>query len=195
VSGQGRRWLRYAIDFSAPAAFMGTYFLGGRDFMFATGVSIVVGLVALGVGLLVERRMAWLPFLVAALGIVFGGLTLFFNQDWILKNRPTFVNLVLGAVLLGAVALRMRSPIKALIGAYLPLPDEAWRKLELRYGFFCLALGVANFVIWRTQPEAVWVTWDTVVIRVCSALFGMAQMPLLLRYMKAEEAPPPPELE
>jgi intracellular septation protein len=194
MTDQGRRWLRYAIDFSAPASFMGTYFLGGRDFMFATGVSIAVGIVALLVGLVVERRIAWMPFLVAVLGILFGGLTLFFKQDWILKNRPTIVNLAFAAVFLGGLVLN-RSPIKAVLGSYLPLPDEAWRKLSFRYGLFCLAVGVANFIVWRTQPEAIWVTWDTIVIRICSTLFGLAQMPLLMRYMKAEDVPPPPELE
>lgn len=194
MNEQARKWLRYAVDFSAPLAFAGSYFFGGRDFMFATGVSIVVGLVALLVGLVVERRVAWLPLFVAAMGIIFGGLTLFFKQDWILKNRPTFVNLFLSALLLGGLALK-RNPIKAVLGSALSLPDEAWRKLGFRYGFFCMFIGVANFVIWRTQTEAFWVTWDTIGIRVLSAAFGMAQMPLLMRYMKADEVPPPPATE
>ena len=194
MTGSARRWLRYAIDYSSPVAFLGSYFLGGRDFMFATGVSIAVGVVAIALGLIVERRIAWLPLFVSVMGVVFGGLTLFFKQDWILKNRPTFVNLFLGVLLLVGLAMK-RNPIKAVLGQTLPLPDEAWRKLGFRYGFFCLALGVANFIIWRTQSEATWVTWDTVVIRVLSALFGLAQMPLLLRHMSAEEVPPPPELE
>jgi intracellular septation protein len=186
-----RDWIRYFVDFSAPVSFLLAYFLGGRDFMKATGVSIVVGLIALVVGLVVERRIAWLPLFVAVLGIVFGGLTLYFKQDWILKNRPTFVNLFLSALLLGGVALK-RNPIKAVMGWALNLPDEAWRTLGLRYGVFCLGIGVANFVIWKTQTEATWVTWDTIGIRVLSALFGLAQAPLLMRYMKASEVPPPP---
>ena len=73
MTGSARRWLRYAIDYSAPVAFLGSYFLGGRDFMFATGVSIAVGVVAIALGLLVERRVAWLPLFVAVMGVVFGG--------------------------------------------------------------------------------------------------------------------------
>jgi intracellular septation protein A len=57
VTGSARRWLRYAIDYSSPVAFLGSYFLGGRDFMFATGVSIAVGVVAIALGLIVERRL------------------------------------------------------------------------------------------------------------------------------------------
>ncbi len=190
MNDQQRRWLRHAVDFSAPLSFMGVYFLGGRDFMVATGASIVVGVIAIGVGLLVERRIAWLPLFIAAMGIIFGGLTLLFKEDWILKNRPTFVNLFLSALLLGGVLMK-RNPIKAVLGSALTLPDEAWRKLGWRYGFFCLFIGVTNFIVWRTQTEATWVTWDTIGIRVLSAAFGLAQMPLLMRYMKDEEAEPP----
>jgi len=188
-----RDWIRYFVDFSAPVSFLLAYFLGGRDFMKATGVSIVVGLIALVIGLIVERRIAWLPLLVAVMGIVFGGLTLYFKQDWILKNRPTFVNLFLAAVLLGGVALK-RNPIKAVLGWAIALPDPAWRTLGLRYGLFSLGIAVANFAVWKTQSEATWVTWDTIGIRVLSVLFALAQVPFLMRYMKADEIPPPPEV-
>ena len=194
MTERGRKWVRYFVDFSAPLSFAGVYFLGGRDFMVATGASIVVGLVALAIGLAVERRIAWLPLFVAAMGIIFGGLTLYFNQDWILKNRPTFVNLFLSVLLLGGHVLK-RNPVKAVLGSALTLPDEAWRKLGLRYGFFCAFIGIANFIIWKTQTEATWVTWDTIGIRALSAVFGFAQMPLLMHYMKAEEVPPPPSTE
>ncbi len=190
MNDQGRRWLRHTVDFSAPLVFLGVYFLGGRDFMVATGASIIAGIIALAVGLVVERRIAWLPLFIAAMGIIFGGLTLFFKQDWILKNRPTFVNLFLSALMLGGVMLG-RNPIKAVLGSTLTLPDEAWRKLGWRYGFLCLFIGVANFIIWKTQTEATWVTWDTIGIRVLSAAFGLAQMPLLMHYMKDDEAAPP----
>lgn len=189
-----RKWVRYGVDFSAPLSFALVYFLGGKDFMLATGVSIVVGIVALVIGLVVERRIAWLPLFVAAMGIIFGGLTLFFKADWILKNRPTFVNLFLSALLLGGLALK-RNPIKAVLGSALTLPDEAWRKLGFRYGLFCAFIGIANFVIWKTQTEEFWVTWDTIGIRVLSAGFGLLQMPLLMRYMKTDEVPPPPSAE
>ena len=79
-----------------------------------------------------------------------------------------------------------------MLGGTLSLPDEAWRKLGLRYGFFCAFIGITNFIIWRGFSEEVWVTWDTIGIRVLSAGFGIAQMPLLMRYMKEDEVPPPP---
>jgi intracellular septation protein len=160
--------------------------------MRATAVSVAVGVLALAVGLLVERRLAWLPLIVAVTGIVFGGLTLIFDAAWILKSRPTFLNLVICGLLWGGVAMK-KNPLAAVLGWVVKLPDEAWRTLALRYGAFSLFIAVANTIIWLTQSEATWVTWDTIGIRVLSVAMGLSQMPLLMRHMKSEEAPPPPE--
>lgn len=195
MNEQNRRgWLRYVIDFSAPLSLLLTYFFGGRDFMLATGVSVVVAAVALAVSFVVERRLAWMPLIVGVLGIIFGGLTLIFQADWILKLRPTFVNYAFAIIFFGGLVMK-KNPIKAVLGWALNLPVEAWRKLELRYAIFSLFIGTANLVIWMTQTEATWVTWDTIGIRVLSAGFGLLQMPLLMHYMKADEAPPPPTVD
>jgi intracellular septation protein len=192
VNEQNQRgWLRYVIDFSAPLSLLLTYFFAGRDFMLATGVSVVVAAVALAVGFIVERRLAWMPLIVGVLGIIFGGLTLIFQADWILKLRPTFVNYAFAIIFFGGLILK-KNPIKAVLGWAFQLPVEAWRTLELRYAIFSLVVGTLNLGIWLTQTEATWVTWDTIGIRALSAAFGIAQMPLVMKHMKTEEGPPPP---
>lgn len=189
MTERGRKWLRNGVDFSAPLSFALVYFAGGRDFMLATGVSIGVAVVATAVGLFIERRIAWLPLFVGVMSALFGGLTLFFHQKWIIQNRPTFVNVFLGVLLLVGLMMR-RNPLKAVLGSALDLPDQAWRTLGFRYAFWSLFLGALNFLVWRTQTEATWVTWDTIGIRVLSALFGIAQTPLLMKYMKDEPKSP-----
>lgn len=184
-------WLRYAIDFSAPLTLLLTYFLGGKDFMLATGASIAVALLALIVSLVVERRLAWIPLIIMVVGIVFGGLTLIFKADWILKSRPTIMNYALAGIFFGGVLLK-KNPIKAVLGWAIEIPTHAWRTLEIRYAWWSLFLGTANLGVWLTQSEATWVTWDTIGIRVLSAVFGLAQMPLIMKYMNAEDVPPPP---
>ena len=191
MTDHGRKWLRYFVDFSSPLSFLLVYFLGGKDLMHATAVSVGIGVVALALGLFVERRLAWLPLFVAVTGIIFGGLTLIFDAAWILKSRPTFVNLAICALLFGGVLMK-KNPLGAVLGWVVKLPDEAWRTLNIRYGLFSAFIATANTIIWLTQSEATWVTWDTVGIRVLAALMGIAQMPLLMRYMKVDDAPPPP---
>ena len=171
-----RKWIRWFVDYSAPVAFAAVYFLGGRDFMRATAAIVITSVLALLVGLM---------------GAVFGGLTLVFDDPRIMKVKPTVLNGLLGGVLLGGLILR-KNPLKALLGQALVLPDDVWRKLMLRFGLFYWALAVLNEVVWRTQPEGTWVAFRSFGLQILTVAFTFTQLPLLMRYMKAEDLPPPP---
>jgi intracellular septation protein len=191
MTERARHWVRWFVDYSAPIAFAVVYFLGGRDFMKATAAIVVASIVALLVGLIVERRLAPLPLFVGAMGALFGGLTLVFHDPRILKVKPTVLNFLLGAVLLGGLLLK-KNPLKALFGQALDLPEDVWRKLMLRFGLFYWALAALNEVVWRTQPESTWVLFRSFGLQVLTVVFALTQVPLLMRYMKAEDLPPPP---
>jgi intracellular septation protein len=186
-----RKWVRWFVDYSAPIGFAVVYFGFGRDFMLASGFLVAISVVAVLVGRFVERRWAPLPLFVGAMGALFGGLTLLFNDPRILKVKPTVLNFTLGAILLGGLFLR-KNPIKALLGEALALPDEAWRKLMLRFGLFYWALAALNEIVWRTQSEANWVLFRSFGLQALTIAFALTQVPLLMRYMKAEDLPPPP---
>ena len=72
---------------------------------------------------------------------------------------------------------------------------HAWilhRKLMLRFGLFYWALAILNEVVWRTQSESTWVLFRSFGLQVLTVAFALTQVPLLMRYMKAEDLPPPP---
>jgi intracellular septation protein len=123
---------------------------------------------------------------------VFGGLTLFFDDPRWIKAKPTFVNVAFAAALLGGLALR-KSPLKALLGSTMRLPDEAWRTLTIRYAVFFLAVAVANEAVWRTQPDGIWALWRFPGLQLLALAFTLTQLPLMMHQMKqvAPEDPPP----
>ena len=191
MSPNARKWLRYAVDYAAVVVFALVYFLGGRDFMKATVAIVITSVIALLIGLIVERRIAWLPLFVGAMAALFGGLTLIFHDTRILKIKPTVINLILAGVLFGGLALK-RNPLKMLLGEALTLPDEVWRKLTVRFGLLYVVLAIVNIVIWRTQSEATWVLFKTFGLEVMTLVFSLTQLPLLLKHMDASDVPPPP---
>lgn len=191
MSPNARKWLRYAVDYAAVVVFALVYFLGGRDFMKATVAIVITSVIALLIGLVVERRIAWLPLFVGAMAALFGGLTLIFHDTRILKIKPTVINLILAGVLFGGLALK-RNPLKMLLGEALTLPDAVWRKLTVRFGLLYVVLAIVNIVIWRTQSEATWVLFKTFGLEVMTLVFSLTQLPLLLKYMEASDLPPPP---
>lgn len=203
--------VRAVVDYGGLVAFAAAYFLrlrfvagggpfgyalamgghGPRDLTAATWWLVGGSLVALAVGLVAERRLAPMPLIAGAFALVFGGLTLALHDPRFVKIKPTAVNLVFGVALLGGLALN-RNPLKWLLGEALTLPDEAWRTLTFRYAIYFLGMAALNEIVWRTQPDAVWVLFRVPGLWICVVLFSISQTPLMMRYMKTGEAPPPP---
>jgi intracellular septation protein len=185
-----RKWLRSFIDYAGPLAFLVVYFVT-RDMMKATFAIVVGSALGLVLGLAVERRVAPLPLFVGGAALVFGGLTLLLHDPRIIKMKPTFINLAIGLTLLGGLALK-KNPVKAVAGTALDLPDFVWRRLGLHFGLFYLALAVVNEVVWRTQPDAVWVLFRMPGLQILTFAFFFTQLPMILRHAKVEDIPPPP---
>jgi len=185
-----RHWVRYFVDYAALAAFMAAYFVT-HDLQKATWGLVVGSVIAIIVGFAVERRIAPLPLFVGGAGLVFGGASLFFHDPRILKVKPTIVNTAIGLLLLGGLVMK-KHPLKLVLGEAFDMPDATWRRLTLNYAGFFLALAALNEFVWRTQPDGTWVLFRFPGMMVLTVAFSIAHAPLLMKYVKAEELPPPP---
>lgn len=191
MANSNSRWVRTAVDYGAPIAFAITFFASGRDFMLATVVLVAASAAALLLGFIVEKRLAPLPLMAGGLALVFGGLTLWFNDPVFVKVKVTIVNLLFAGLLLGGVALG-KNPVKSLLGDSLTLPDAAWRTLTIRYGLYFVAVALANEFVWRTQTDDTWVAFRIAMLP-AALIFSLAQAPFLMKHMKKEAAIEPPD--
>ena len=185
-----RHWVRYFVDYAALAAFLAAYLIT-RDIQKATWGLVVGSVIAIAVGFAVERRLAPLPLFVGGAGLVFGGASLFFHDPRILKVKPTIVNTAIGLLLLGGLAMR-KHPLKLVLGDAFEMPEAVWRRLTLNYAGFFLALAALNEFVWRTQTDGTWVFFRFPGMMILTVVFSIAHAPLLMKYVKAEELPPPP---
>lgn len=199
-------WIRSAVDFGAIAAFALAFLVlrlrglsGDEALVQATWALVAGAAVAVAVGLFVENRLALMPLLVGGFALVFGVLTLVFNDDLFVKLKVTVLNGSLAVALLGGVLLG-KQPLKALLGTVIPVNDRAWRILTIRYGFFFLAVALVNeavrseaLVAWAApklglnsvDPADVWVSFRGV-LWIASSAFGLAQVPLIMKNLVGE---------
>jgi intracellular septation protein len=186
MTSQQRTLLRLAIDYSGAAAFVIGYFIT-KDFQKATWCLVAVSALALAAGFITERRVAPLPLIYGGAALVFGALTLIFHDPRFVKMKTTFVDLALGVAML--VGLYMgKSPIKLLVGESLKMSDDGWKKLTLRFGIFFICLALLNEVVWRTQPDKIWVLFRMPGLLIISFLFSFTQIPMMMKDAKALEA-------
>lgn len=178
--------VRGGVDYAGPLGFLIAYFVT-RDLVQATWVLVAASGLALAVGFALERRIAPLPLMAGGAALVFGLLTVVFNDPTFVKIKPTVVNFVLGAALFVGLALR-KNPLKALMGDALKMTDDGWRRLSLRYGLFFWTMAGLNEFVRHTQSDAVWVVFRMPGLPLLAAAFALTQVPAMLKDAKALEA-------
>jgi intracellular septation protein len=146
-------------------------FWGTGVLIVATAISIVASRVMFG-------KLAIMPLVSAFFVIVFGGITLWLEDDLFIKLKPTIVNAIFATTLLGGLVAG-HSMLRHLFGDVFRLTDEGWRKLTLRWGLFFVLLAILNEIVWRNFSTDTWVSFKVFGIMPLTMIFGVAQMGLL----------------
>jgi intracellular septation protein len=120
-------------------------------------------------------RVSRMQVFTAVLVVVFGGLTVWFNDEAFFKIKTTIVY-SLFAALLGLGLLMRRSWLEYVVGEILPMRREGWMILTRRLTGLFAGLAVANEVVWRTQPTEVWVPVETFVFPAVLTVFLWVQI-------------------
>ncbi|WP_201834243.1 septation protein A [Microvirga zambiensis] len=147
----------------------------------ATGIFIVATVIALAISYLLVRKLPIMPMVSGIVVVVFGGLTLFLQDETFIKLKPTIVNTMFGLVLLGGLYFR-KPLLQIVLDSVFELDEEGWRKLTLRWALFFFALAALNEIVWRTQTTDFWVSFKVFGIMPLTIAFALAQTPLLLRH-------------
>jgi len=151
----------------------------------ATAFFMVAIAVSLSVSWHLTRHLPRMAVVTGIVVAVFGGLTLWLQDETFIKMKPTIVNCVF-AVVLGFGVARGRSYLKYLMGSAMPLDHEGWMIFTRRWVVFFLCMAVLNEVIWRTQTTEDWVTFKTFGSLPLTFVFLAFQWPLLKRHMVEE---------
>lgn len=158
--------------------------IGGPLFI-ATALFMVATAIALSVSWLLLRTLPVMPLVSGIVVFVFGALTLYLHSEIFIKMKPTIVNTLFGAVLLGGLAFG-KSLLGYVFDSAFRLDAEGWRKLTLRWGLFFLFLAAANEVVWRSFSTDFWVAFKVWGIMPTTFIFTMSQMPLIMRHSLEE---------
>lgn len=154
-------------------------FVATGGFMIATIISLTASKFLLG-------KIAIMPLVTGVFVMVFGGLTLYLADDLFIKLKPTIVNCIFGAILLGGLAFKVPL-LKPLLGDAFPLDDDGWVKMTFRWGLFFFFLAFLNEVIWRNFSTDFWVNFKVFGIMPLTMLFAGSQVYFLKDHMEFED--------
>ncbi len=161
-----------------------SFAIGGSEYSgFIVVTALFVPLFAFTTWLLwrLTGRLAKMQIVTLVLVVLFGGMTVWFNDERFFKMKPTIIYLLFGGVLLTGL-LRGRSYLQFVMEEVMPLRDEGWMKLTRRVTAFFFALAFLNEVIWRTMSTDAWVQFKTFGLTAAIFLFFMSQGRLFSEY-------------
>ncbi|MEM1433234.1 MAG: inner membrane-spanning protein YciB [Pseudomonadota bacterium] len=148
------------IDFLPILLFVGVYF----------GFGVLPATAALMAGVALQLVVYWLirkPIgtelkLTFWISMVFGALTLYFRDETFIQWKPTIVNWLFAAVLIGAQRFGGKNLIKGMFGAQLTLPDAVWNRLNSGWALGFLLAGLLNLFVAYQFSMDVWVSYKLI---------------------------------
>ena len=149
-------------------------FWGTGCFIAATVASLIASRILFG-------RVPVMPLVSGVVVLVFGGLTLWLQDELFIKLKPTIVNTIFASVLFGGLFFG-KSLLRYLFGDVFSLTEEGWRKLTFRWACFFVLLAVLNEFAWRLLSTDSWVAFKVFGIMPITMAFAIAQVGLLQRH-------------
>lgn len=192
-------WIKAALDYGPIVAYFIAYsrlkeqvfLIGGAEysgFLIVTAAFVPVMVLCTGLSWWLTGHLSKMQIVTVVLVVVFGGLSVWLQDERFFKMKPTLIYLIFAGGL-GFGLLRGKSYLGDLLGATLPLRPEGWMILTRRMTVFFLALAVTNEAVWRLMSTDAWVNFKTFGLTGALFAFFLAQGGLLKTY--AAEQPKP----
>jgi intracellular septation protein len=132
------------------------------------------------------RRVEPMQWAGLAIIVVFGGMTLFLQDENFIKWKPT-VLYGLFALVLGAGRLFFgRNLIRSAMSKQLALPDDVWGRLNSAWMVFFAAMAVLNLYVAYGFSTDVWVDFKLFGTLGLTLLFVVAQAFYVGRFVQEE---------
>jgi intracellular septation protein len=160
------------------------FFLGNKfgGLFVATALFMVATLAAMAVSWWKTRHIPAMLLLIGLIVAVFGGLTLWLQDETFIKLKPTIIYASFASILFFGLA-RGRSYLQLILGDALPgLDGVGWIKLTRNWALFFLALVGANEVARQVLTTDQWVNFKVWGVTAASLVFAMSQAPLMMRH-------------
>ncbi|KAB2917435.1 MAG: septation protein A [Dechloromonas sp.] len=129
-------------------------------------------------------KMLWISL---ALVVVFGGMTLAFQNEAFIKWKPTILYWVFAGSMGFAALIMKKNAIKTMLGEQLTLPEAVWSRLNFAWIGFFLVMGVLNLLVAFNFSTDTWVNFKLFGGMGLMLLFVLAQGMMLSKYVEEDK--------
>ncbi|MFO7747154.1 MAG: septation protein A [Orrella sp.] len=155
------------------------------DIYVATAVAMVAAVGQIAYIKLSGKRIEGTHWINLVVIVVFGGATLWLQNDAFIKWKPTVLYWLFAVVLLGSQWFSGKNLLQKLLGEKVTLTEQGWRGLNLSWStFFIFAGGINLFVAFSGLfTESQWVNFKVFGLMGLLVLFVIAQSIWMSKHM------------
>ena len=122
--------------------------------------------------------------------MVFGGLTIYLQNDAFLKWKVTIINAFFAIALLISNYVFNKNIIKEFLGESLTLPENIWSKLNFSWAVFFLFCALLNYYVAFNYDLDTWVNFKVFGLTGLMFVFSITSILALYKHLPLEEAEP-----
>ncbi len=160
------------------------------DIYIATAAAIIATFVQVSVFWIKNRRFEVMHIMTLCIISVFGGLTIYLQDDLFIKWKPTVINWLFGLAI-AVMLFTKKTALEYVMGGQISLPTPIWRKLNWAWAAFFLVLGLLNlYIAFYYNPGAdeeirtqTWVHFKVFGILGLTLVFAIVQMLFISRHL------------
>ena len=153
----------------------------------ATGSLIVAAFVQIFYYKIKKEKIPPKQWIIFGLIVVFGGLTIYLQNDAFLKWKVTIINAFFAGALLVSNTFFKKNIIKEFLAESLSLPDNIWSRLNLAWAMFFLFCSGLNYYIAFNYDLDTWVNFKVFGLTGLMFLFSITSILFLYKYLPLEE--------
>ena len=185
--------MKFLFDFFPLIAFLVAFYYPENradGIYYATATIIVASLLQVCLYWLFYRRWEKMHVITLVVVLIFGGLTLWLQDERFIKWKPTIVFWIFAGVLLGSQYIGKRNIIQRMMhmaDEKITLPPHAWAVLNLSWVIFFTVVGVLNLYIAYNFTTEFWVSFKVYGITGLNLIFIVGQVVYMYRFMSDTE--------
>jgi len=185
--------MKLLFDFFPLVLFFGAFKL--YDIYVATLVAMAASLAQVVFIRIRHQRFETTHLVTLFVILLFGGMTLIFQDDMFIKWKPTIVNWIFAVVVLGSQFIGKRTVLERLLGGQMQMPARIWKKVNVSWGLFFFVSGLLNLYVafyFRTHLDEAartdfWVNFKVFGLMGLTLVFAIVQMLMIAKHIDTGE--------
>ncbi|KGJ87685.1 septation protein A [Colwellia psychrerythraea] len=153
----------------------------------ATGSLIVAAFVQIIYYKIKKEKIPAKQWVIFGLVVVFGGLTIYLQNDAFLKWKVTIINAFFAVALIVSDSIFKNNIIKKLLGESLSLPEKIWTRLNFAWAMFFLFCAGLNYYVAFNFDLDTWVNFKVFGLTGLMFIFTITSILSLYKYLPLEE--------